>query len=50
VLANIKVDVKRYAPASIFSRQILFNWMDKYVNEREIVSLPANEDMAKKKP
>lgn len=33
------------------SRQIIFNWMDKYVNEREIVSLPENEeDMAKKTP
>lgn len=33
------------------SRQVLFNWMDKYVNEREIVSLPENEeDMAKKTP
>lgn len=33
------------------SRQVLFNWMDKYVNEREIVSLPENgEDMANKTP
>ena len=33
------------------SRQIIFNWMDKYVNEREIVSLPeTEEDMAKKTP
>lgn len=33
------------------SRQILFNWMDKYVNEREVVSLPeTEEDMAKKTP
>ena len=33
------------------SRQVLFGWMDKYVNEREIVSLPENdEDMAKKTP
>lgn len=33
------------------SRQIIFNWMDKYVNEREIVSLPEKEeDMAKKTP
>ena len=31
------------------SRQVLFSWIDKYVNEREIVSLPENEgDMAKK--
>lgn len=33
------------------SRQTLFNWMDKYVNERELVSLPEKEeDMAKKTP
>ena len=33
------------------SRQIIFSWMDKYVNEREIVSLPeTEEDMAKKTP
>ncbi len=33
------------------SRQIIFNWMDKYVNEREIVSLPeTEEDMANKTP
>ena len=33
------------------SRQVLFNWMDKYVNERELVSLPEKEeDMAKKTP
>lgn len=32
----------------ISSRQIIFNWMDKYVNEREIVSLSINEgDMSK---
>lgn len=31
--------------------QFLFNWMDKYVNERELVSLPENEeDMAKRTP
>lgn len=35
----------------ISSRQVLFNWMDKYVNERELVSLPENEeDMAKRTP
>ena len=35
----------------ISSRQILFNWMDKYVNERELVSLPEHEeDMAKRTP
>ena len=27
------------------SRQVLFSWMDKYVNEREIVSLPENEEI-----
>lgn len=33
------------------SRQVLFGWMDKYVNERELVSLPASEeDMAKQNP
>ena len=33
------------------SRQIIFNWMYKYVNEREVVSLPEREeDMAKKTP
>ena len=33
------------------SRQTLFNWMDKYVNERELVSLPEKEeDMANKTP
>lgn len=33
------------------SRQIIFNWMDKYVNEREVVSLPQTEEsMAKKTP
>ena len=35
------------------SKQVLFNWVDKYVNERESVSLPENqasETMAKKNP
>lgn len=33
------------------SRQVLFGWMEKYVNERELVSLPASEeDMAKQNP
>lgn len=26
------------------SRQIIFNWMDKYVNEREVVSLTETEE------
>lgn len=32
------------------SRQILFNWMDRYVNEREIVSLPESEEDMSRKP
>ena len=35
------------------SKQVLFSWMDKYVNERESVSLPENQSedaMAKKSP
>ena len=36
------------------SRQILFNWMDKYVNEKELVSLQdetnPSDPMAKKSP
>lgn len=33
------------------SRQVLFGWMEKYLNERELVSLPASEeDMAKQNP
>lgn len=35
----------------ISSRQIIFSWMDRYVNEREIVSLPPkSEDMTTKSP
>ena len=37
----------------IGSRQVLFNWMDRFMNEKELVSLPSkqNEDpMAKKNP
>lgn len=33
------------------SRQVLFSWMDKYVNERELVSLTVSEeDMGKQHP
>ena len=33
------------------SRLVLFGWMEKYLNERELVSLPASEeDMAKQNP
>ncbi len=33
------------------SRQVLFNWMDKFVNENELLSLPENqsEDLMSKK-
>ena len=38
----------------ISSRQVLFNWMDKYVNEKELVSLQdetnPSDPMAKKSP
>lgn len=38
----------------ISSRQVLFNWMDKYVNEKELVSLQyetnPSDSMAKKSP
>lgn len=37
----------------IGSRQVLFNWMDKFVNEKELVSLSdkqSEEAMAKKNP
>lgn len=35
----------------ISSRQIIFSWMDRYVNEREIVSLQEKaEDMSEKSP
>ena len=50
-----------HVPASVIvekyhigTRQTLFNWMDKYVNEKELVSLPEEsetpEAMAKKTP
>ena len=35
------------------SRQVLFSWMDKFVNENELISLPDNQSddpMAKKNP
>ena len=32
------------------NRQVLFNWMDRYVNEREIVSLPESEEDMSRKP
>lgn len=37
----------------IGSRQVLFNWMDKFMNEKELVSLPSKQSedpMAKKNP
>lgn len=52
--------VQGHEPASkiiekyhIGSRQVLFNWMDKFVNEKELVSLPdkqSEDPMAKKNP
>lgn len=50
-----------HVPASVIvekyhigTRQTLFNWMDKYVNEKELVSLPEESEnsdtMAKKTP
>ena len=52
--------VQGHVPASkivekyhLGGRQILFNWMDKFVNEKELVSLPENQSedpMAKKNP
>lgn len=52
--------VSSQVPASVIvekyhisSRQVLFNWMDKYINENELVSLPSNQDtdtMANKTP
>ena len=50
-----------HVPASIItekyhisSRQVLFNWMDKYVNEQELISLQEqtnpSDPMAKKSP
>ena len=49
VLASVIVE--KY---HIGARQTLFNWMDKYVNEKELVPLPEesenSETMAKKSP
>ena len=52
--------VQSHVPASqiiekyhLGSRQILFNWMDKFVNEKELVNLPENQSgdsMSKKNP
>ena len=52
--------VQGHVPASkiiekyhLGSRQILFNWMDRFVNEKELVNLPENQiedPMAKKNP
>ena len=52
--------VQGHVPASkiiekyhLGSRQILFNWMDRFVNEKELVNLPENpieDPMAKKNP
>ena len=52
--------VSNHVPASMIvekyhigSRQTLFNWVDKYVNEKELVSLQSNQDsdtMATKTP
>lgn len=52
--------VQGHVPASeiiekyhLSSRQVLFNWMDRFVNEKELVSLPDNQSidpMAKQSP
>lgn len=52
--------VQGHVPASVIiekyhlsSRQVLFNWMDKFVNEKELISLPDNQSidpMAKQSP
>ena len=52
--------VQGHVPASkivekynLGGRQLLFNWMDKFVNEKELVSLPnkqSEDPMAKKNP
>lgn len=52
--------VQGHVPASkiiekyhLGSRQVLFNWIDKYVNEKELVTLAENQSedpMAKKNP
>ena len=60
-IAIVAEYVNGHVPASkiiekyhLSSRQILFNWMDKYVNEKELVSLPdetnPTDPMAKKSP
>ena len=52
--------VQGHVPASVIiekyhlsGRQVLFNWMDRFVNEKELVSLPDNQSidpMAKQSP
>ena len=60
-IAIVSEYVGGHVPASqiiekyhISSRQVLFNWMDKYVNEKELVSLQGetnpSDPMAKKSP
>ena len=60
-IAIVSEYVNGHVPASkiiekyhLSSRQILFNWMDKFVNEKELVSLPdetnPTDPMAKKSP
>lgn len=60
-IAIVSEYVGGHVPASeiiekyhISSRQVLFNWMDKYVNEKELVSLQdetnPSDPMAKKSP
>ena len=60
-IAIVSEYVNGHVPASkiiekyhLSSRQILFNWMDKFVNEKELVSLPdetnPSDPMAKKSP
>lgn len=60
-MAIVAEYVQGHIPASqivekyhISSRQVLFNWMDKYVNEKELVSLQdetnPSDPMAKKSP
>ena len=60
-IAIVAEYVSGHVPASqivekyhLSNRQILFNWMDKFVNEKELVSLPdetnPSDPMAKKSP
>ena len=60
-IAIVAEYVSGHVPASaiiekyhISSRQVLFNWMDKYVNEKELISLQdetnPSDPMAKKSP